>query len=161
MLEMRIWIGNLAKYNEGQLIGEWVDLPCYELDEVMARILGQDEEYFIADHEGCPFDVSEHSSPFTLNDYAEQCEKMEEHEIACLKYLTDYENQSFEQAIENYRDVDRREESLRDLAWEYVEEGLLGEMSQTAMHYIDLDLVARDFLSDWVKYEGYFYRWSS
>ena len=39
----RIWIGNLGKYNEGELIGEWVDLPCDDFDAVFERIRMEDE----------------------------------------------------------------------------------------------------------------------
>ena len=32
---LRIYLTNLGKYNEGELIGEWLDLPCTdeELEE--------------------------------------------------------------------------------------------------------------------------------
>ena len=56
---MNIYLTNLGKYNEGELVGEWVQLPISdeELQEVFKRI-GIDgkeyEEYFIADYE-CDF----------------------------------------------------------------------------------------------------------
>ena len=36
---LRIFLTNLGKYNEGQLIGEWVELPCTddELEAVKER----------------------------------------------------------------------------------------------------------------------------
>lgn len=43
---MKIFLTNLGKYNEGELIGEWVELPASseELQEVFERI-GINEEY--------------------------------------------------------------------------------------------------------------------
>lgn len=69
---MRIYLTNLGKYNEGELVGEWVDLPIEKenLQEVFKRI-GIDgkqyEEYFITDYE-CDFYEIEANSP----DEAEQ-----------------------------------------------------------------------------------------
>ena len=43
---MNIYLTNLGKYNEGELVGEWVQLPISneELQEVFKRI-GINEEY--------------------------------------------------------------------------------------------------------------------
>lgn len=54
-MEVNAWIGNLGKYNEGELVGEWVSFPIDEdeLEEVMERI-GIDEHYeetFVADYD--------------------------------------------------------------------------------------------------------------
>lgn len=59
---MNIYLTNLGKYNEGQLIGEWVELPVSneELQKVFERIgINEEyEEYFITDYE-CDFTKSE------------------------------------------------------------------------------------------------------
>ena len=51
---MNIYLTNLGKYNEGQLIGEWVELPVSneELQKVFERIgINEEyEEYFITDY---------------------------------------------------------------------------------------------------------------
>jgi antirestriction protein len=50
---MQAWIGNLAAYNNGQLIGEWVDVthdPKTAADAI-ARICG-DVEHYVADYSG-------------------------------------------------------------------------------------------------------------
>lgn len=31
---LKIYVTNLSKYNEGALVGEWVNLPCEGLEEV-------------------------------------------------------------------------------------------------------------------------------
>lgn len=55
MSRISIYLTNLGKYNEGCLIGEWVNLPITneELEEVKERIGINEyyEEWFIADYE--------------------------------------------------------------------------------------------------------------
>lgn len=56
----RAYITNLGKYNEGALVGEWVDFPttAKEMNEVMRRIeIGSTDEF------GCPYEE------FFITDY--------------------------------------------------------------------------------------------
>ncbi len=48
-----MYIANLAKYNEGKLVGRWVTLPMerHELEQCIRDVLGDDEEYAIHDYE--------------------------------------------------------------------------------------------------------------
>ena len=87
------YITNLGKYNEGYLIGEWVNLPVDpdELQQVFCRI-GLDyttedgqkirtgyEEYFITDyeHEDLPdLNLGEYESITRLNKLAEKLKKV-------------------------------------------------------------------------------------
>ena len=70
---MKIYLTNLGKYNEGQLVGEWVELPVSqeELKEVFERI-GIDgkeyEEYFITDYECDFYQIGEYENLDTLNE---------------------------------------------------------------------------------------------
>ena len=72
-----VFITNLGKYNEGELVGEWVSLPCDDLDAVYERI-GIDEEYeeaFITDFEtDFNYSVGEYESIEDLNECAEELE---------------------------------------------------------------------------------------
>ena len=81
---MKIYITNLGKYNEGYLIGKWVQLPVAEdvLDNVLEAI-GIDEcyeEYFITDYEteivGVCNSIGEYSSLVELNKLAERLESL-------------------------------------------------------------------------------------
>ena len=51
-----------AKYNEGRLVGIWIDLPAYDLWEQVEEMLNGDEEWAIHDYEA-PFSTS---APFHL-----------------------------------------------------------------------------------------------
>ena len=84
---LNVWIGNLGKYNEGELVGEWLELPVSkkELDTFLREKVGlqltQDEvekalaengvcyeEYMINDYEtDLPIKVSEYTNLTMLN----------------------------------------------------------------------------------------------
>lgn len=88
MLELRAYITNLGKYNEGELVGEWVTFPIGEDDEqeLMERI-GIDgrnyEEYFVTDYDG-GVDWYEYFGQYTsierLNEVAEEFEQWDSYE---------------------------------------------------------------------------------
>ena len=58
---MRIYIANLGKYNEGELVGAWFTPPV-DFEEVKERIGLNDEyeEYAIHDYE-LPFEIDEYT----------------------------------------------------------------------------------------------------
>lgn len=58
---MRIYIANLGKYNEGELVGDWFTPPV-DYDEMAERIGLNDEyeEYAIHDYE-LPFEIDEYT----------------------------------------------------------------------------------------------------
>ena len=84
---LNVWIGNLGKYNEGELIGEWLELPVSkkelntflkekvglqltqaEVEKALAKDGVCYEEYMINDYEtDLPIRVSEYSNLMMLN----------------------------------------------------------------------------------------------
>ena len=44
---LKIWIGNLGKYNEGELVGDWIDLPKSEekIEKFLKEVVGLNNEY--------------------------------------------------------------------------------------------------------------------
>ncbi|MDP4468691.1 antirestriction protein ArdA [Staphylococcus hyicus] len=71
----RIYVTNLGKYNEGEPIGQWLDLPASKKDfeKVLNNIgIGKIyEEYFISDWEYMPQFMSEHTTDLNkLNNMA-------------------------------------------------------------------------------------------
>lgn len=78
MSGMKIYVANLAKYNEGELVGEWFDLPV-DKDEVFETIFEPHEldedgqplgDYAIHDYE-LPFKISEYENLDNLNEFVE------------------------------------------------------------------------------------------
>ena len=70
---LNIWVGNLGKYNEGELKGGWLELPKEkeEIDEFLKEVVGLNdeyEEYMINDFEtDLPYKVNEYESIKMLN----------------------------------------------------------------------------------------------
>lgn len=147
---MRIYLTNLAKYNEGKLVGKWLDLPLDEdeLKKELQNILGSDEEYFITDYEA-PFEIEEYESPFELNEFAEKLEELDNYDQQKIFYLLEIIGYSREEAMEHYEDVTFYSGmTLEDVACELVDEGIFGELSDTIKGYIDFEKLARDLSID-------------
>ena len=90
----KIWIGNLGRYNEGHLIGEWISLPCTaeELDNLYARIGINEyyEEIFIADVENCYIDIGEFESIPELNEMVQAVLKVDDDNL--VQAVFEYES---------------------------------------------------------------------
>ena len=66
--DMQVYIANLGKYNEGELVGDWFSFPLDE--EVIAERIGLNaeyEEYAIHDTDNFPMEISEYISIEELN----------------------------------------------------------------------------------------------
>ncbi|MCI4406763.1 MAG: antirestriction protein ArdA [Sulfuricurvum sp.] len=119
---MEICITDLAAYNNGHLIGEFVSLPIDEkdlkskIDEILsigAQSCEDDEheEIFIADYECEYLEIGEFDNPFKLNEIAEQADRLNDHELKMVSFLL--RNGlvgNFEEALEKYEDVIIHEE---------------------------------------------------
>lgn len=89
---IKIWIGNLAAYNAGELRGEWIELPASEeeLSALYERIGG--EEHIIMDYESDidGLHIGELDDVGELNEAAEAIDGYNEDERAALgAYLSD------------------------------------------------------------------------
>src|SRR5699024_9697206 len=73
----KVFVSNLAKYNDGELTGQWTTLP---VDDVNKDILdkldlggdskqGYHDEWFISDYEA-PFKIDEYADLYQLNELA-------------------------------------------------------------------------------------------
>lgn len=73
---MRVYIANLGKYNEGELVGDWFSFPIDEED--VAERIGLNsyyEEYAVHDTDSFPIEIGEYISIQELNEmYGMICE---------------------------------------------------------------------------------------
>lgn len=80
-MKIKVFVSNLAKYNDGQLNGQWTTLP---VDNVNTDILdklylggnskdGYRDEWFISDYEA-PFKIDQYDDLYALNELAEALE---------------------------------------------------------------------------------------
>lgn len=91
---LKIYLTNLGKYNEGKLVGEWVELPATdeELEKVKERIGINKfyEEWFITDYEtNFGFKVDEYANLDELNGMAETLDNLSDTEIEIMEALTE------------------------------------------------------------------------
>ena len=151
---MKIFLTNLGKYNEGELVGEWIELPVSneELQEVFKRI-GIDgkeyEEYFITDYECDFYEVGEYENLDTLNDIAEKLEELDEEESNIAKALMSELGYTLDEAIEKANNGDYRIyydcDSMTDIAYQVVEEyGYLENVPDNVARYFDYEAFGRD-----------------
>jgi len=88
--DMRVYIANLGKYNEGELVGDWFSFPIDE-EEVAERI-GLDsyyEEYAVHDTDNFPIEIGEYVSIEQLNEMYEMiCELLLKENAVMNEYYT-------------------------------------------------------------------------
>ena len=159
---LNIFITNLGKYNEGELIGEWVKLPTIkrELEAVYERI-GINEEYeemFITDYETdiVGLKIGEYDNIDELNELAEELEDLDEAEQKAIQAML-LDGYEFEDALEKVTDGDfniyHNRKDMTDVAYEVVEEcGYLQNVPENVARYFDYEAFGRD-----LDIEGKFY----
>lgn len=156
---LKIYLTNLGKYNEGYLIGEWVELPVSdeELEKVLERIEigGMYEETFITDYETDVdgVDVHEFDSIEKLNELAETLEGLEDYDLEVVEAMLS-EGYKLEDALERKDDciVWTDCDDMEDVAIAYCEEcGILDAIPENLRNYFDYEAFGRD-----MSFEGHY-----
>ena len=149
---MNIFITNLGKYNEGNLIGEWVKLPTTERDlEAVYERIGINEEYeemFITDYETDidGLTIGEYDNIEELNELAETLEDLDEYEREIVEAMMS-EGYSLEDALDGKDDcmIYYDCHDMEDVAEQYAEEtGLLNDIPESLRYYFDFEAFGRD-----------------
>lgn len=159
---IKIALTNLGKYNEGDLVFKWIDLPASEeeIEEVKEAIGINDqyEEWFISDYETDieGLTIDEYENLERLNELAERLDDLADWEMDTVAAIIEATGQDLEEALETfdggkysfYPDCD----SLEDLAEYMVDEGCFGDTRDmgTLVNYIDYERLGRD-----LGYDGY------
>lgn len=149
---IRIYVANLAAYNNGILAGKWLDLPCNDLEEEIESIIAmfpEGEELAIHDFEA-PFKIEEYDDIEELNEIAEQIEDLDEYDQQKLIYLMD-DGCTFKQALDELDVCDFYPDmTLEDVVEELVDDGCFGSIPKSIQNYIDYEAIAMDLY-----YDGY------
>ncbi len=76
-MDMQVYIANLGKYNEGELVGAWFTPPI-DMENVKERIglNGEYEEYAVHDFE-LPFEIDEYTPISEINRLCAMVEEIE------------------------------------------------------------------------------------
>lgn len=159
------FITNLGKYNEGELVGEWVKFPttAEELKEVFKRIgIGQKddfgnpyEEWFITDYD-CYVDglydkLGEYENLDELNYLASKLDEMSDSEYAQFQAGMEMGDHcgSLQEIINLTENLDCYEiypdiEDYDDLGRYYIEELEVMQIPEHLQNYIDYEAYGRD-----------------
>ena len=156
-----IYLTNLGKYNEGELVGEWVRLPMKSSDfaQALERIgidNSQYEEYFISDVDcdisGVYETIGEYSNIKEINFLALRMKELDTGELKKLEAMIDYEGCSSLASVINltysmdayaiYEDVTNEREYGEMIA----REGFLGEIPENLEPYLDHEAIGRDYI---------------
>ena len=149
---LKIFISNLKEYNNGKIIGEWVSLPCEDIEEVLEKISNSGkDELFISDYETDinGLKVAEYEDSLQLNEIAEEIEEMREDELIIFQaYLEQYTN-DLQQALDAVRQGNYRIyyncDNMEDVAYQVVNDcGLLDGVPEEVKIYFDYEAYGRD-----------------
>ena len=163
------FITNLGKYNEGELVGEWVKFPttAEELKEVFKRIgIGQKddfgqpyEEWFITDYDcyvdGLYSKLGEYENLDELNYLASKLDEMSESEYAQFQAGMEMGDHcgSLQEIINLTENLDCYEvypdiHDYDDLGRYYIEELDAMQVPEHLKNYIDYEAYGRDIAMD-------------
>lgn len=159
-MEIRGFVTNLGKYNEGELIGEWVTFPVDEdeWNEILERIGISDEpdergriyeEFFSTDWDcGCDFGFGEYEDVDHINEIAEMVDRLNSSEEETLEAMLD-DGFDAEEALDKIADGDvlfySDCDNMEDVAYQFVEEsGMLAGVDDTISRYFDYEQFGRD-----------------
>ena len=144
MQEYEVYIANLGKYNEGELVGDWFTFPI-DFEEVKERIGLNEryEEYAIHDYE-FPIKLPEYISIDELNNMYEKIEELPSHIVDNLEDFVSY--------FGSLEDIDEEKvvlygdcSSMLDVAYLMVDEfEIFGSLEEKGKGYLDYEKLARD-----------------
>lgn len=170
-MEIKVYVTNLALYNEGELVGEWLTLPATEeeIEECLERIGIDDEheEYFLTDWESetpglCEgLHVGEYSILENLSEALEDVpDDIDEDALAAA--LDDFSTwaEALEVVSKGNYNVYYGCETMEDVAREYCEEcGVLNGIPENLRYYFDFEAYGRDMAleGNFVYYDGNYY----
>lgn len=156
---INIYITNLGKYNEGELVGKWVELPCDDLEKELRSIGVSDEpdengkyyeEYFITDYEtDIPgLQIDEYDNFDELNEFAEKVEKLDSSDKIALRAFLE-NGSTLEDALEGVENINYAIYwncyDMEDVAKEIVKEtGMLQGTPDEIARYFDYEAYGRD-----------------
>ena len=168
---MELYITDLAAYNEGHLVGKWIQLPLtdFELSQAISEILTQGEfecdsedheEVFITDYES-ELLIGEYDSISRLNELAELMQNYTDDDYLKLRCLSsegynerdviDEGLDKYDVAIYDYRNNSSFTDTFELLAQDFVNDGLFGEIPTSLENYIDYEAIARDLRFDYTE----------
>jgi len=168
---LKLFITDLAAYNNGFLVGEWVTLPLSGKELYMAinSILSEGEhlcqsditheEIFITDYEWqgqSLFNVNEYDSPWDVNDDLGKLSELSIHQQKAVAFLLGEQfTYDMEDAIQRSDDVIIHDnQTLEDVAYELMQECYeVDKLPPIIANNIDYQGIAKDLEYDGTYWE--------
>lgn len=157
-----VFITNLGKYNEGELVGEWLELPATskEIEHCLARIGIDDiqyEEYFLTDYESSIDSLSSYISEYSrldeLNELVSQLAVLSRDEIGLYQAAIEigtsvssiHDLIHLADNLEAFQRLDNVNNEY-DLGYYWIEESGCYDLDQLGnlSHYFDYERYGRD-----------------
>lgn len=144
---MRVYVADLGKYNEGDLVGDWVELPVDDVDETLREIIyydPQERDHALHDWEDIPFPINEYMSLHQVNEMAEAVANFSKEELEVLEVICDDGIADFEGAVEMVKNSEYRIywdcKDMSDVARIIIEEqGVLKCLPESYQGYFDYE----------------------
>lgn len=116
-MKINVFVSNLAKYNDGELTGQWTTLPVEDVNkDILEPIDAVGKEWFISDYEA-PFKIGEYDSLYALNELAEALEDydtiedvynaLDDRETTGCEDVYDFDDDFFDTMFESKQEVAR------------------------------------------------------
>lgn len=160
---INLYIANLGKYNEGFLVGKWIELPCSE-DELNQLYVEIGVGYYDKENDGsyvsglwvddCCYEeiaihdfetdvdgleIGEYSSISDLNEVAEKLDNLKSYELDLVKAIVELGNDDIYEALEHHEDYSLMSDvnDTEDLGRYYVEEMEFSQIPEHLKYYFD------------------------
>lgn len=146
MDDIKVFIANLGKYNEGKIVGAWFTPPITSEDlKEKLELNNRYEEYMVQACEG-PVTFSEFSTISEINEAAEALEELKGTEI--YPAIEDLVREWYSDIVELAEHKDDiacyHVANMTELAEELVGQGWFGDIPPQVENYIDYTKVGRD-----------------
>jgi len=158
---LKIYLTDLQAYNEGHLVGKWLELPLsnFELSQAISEVLTEGktisgtenhEEYFITDYEWDDLEfcqIDEYENIFELNSSMELLSDLDKDKLKSTSFLlSEGITVDIEDAIQRSEDVIIHEhQNLENIAYELLEDCYgVDKLAPIIANNIDYTRVAKE-----------------
>ena len=160
---IKIAIETWELYNNGILLCKWFDTDKHDINYIENYIKeatiehgfnGNDIEIFIADYECGYATISEYDSLEYIYELASQMEALDDTELKQYEAMVNA-GYDHKEALESYSDVEIYEDTtMQELAEQFVDDGLFGEINESIKYHIDYSSIARDLSMDYTEQDN-------
>ncbi len=167
---LRIYLTDLQAYNEGHLVGKWIELPISpnKLSQAISEVLSEGEsisgtehheEWFITDYEWDEVEVFEVDEYADLTELCKRLERLEtleaDQHMAVAFLLAEGLANDFDDAVVKAADVMiHKNKEMVDIAYDLIQDNYsIHELSPIIAKHIDYEGIASELEEDGTYWE--------